>query len=68
MIAILGIHYRIYTHYALHRRCLFIYGIAVVRSLSFLFLDDFERNANIFLAVKSGSTLDLMHSVHTTPS
>ena len=29
----------------------------MIRSLYFLFLDDFEANANISLAVKSGFTL-----------
>ena len=54
---IVGIRYRNYTHYILYRSCLPIYGIAIVRSLSFLFLDDFERNANIFVAIESGSTV-----------
>ena len=42
MIAIVGICYRNYAHYNLYKSCLLIYGIAIVRSLSFLFLDDFE--------------------------
>ena len=42
MIAIVGIRYRNYTHHALHRSCLPIYGIAIVRSLSFSFINDFE--------------------------
>ena len=53
MIAIIGIRYRNYAHYNLYRSCLLIYGITDVRSLSFLFLDDFERNANISVAIKS---------------
>ena len=57
MIAIIGICYRNYTHYTLYRSCLPIYGIAIARSLSFLFLDDFEGNANISVAIKSGSTV-----------
>ena len=57
MIAIVGIHYRNYTQYGLHRSCLPIYGIAIISSLSFLFLDDFEGNANISVAIKSGSTV-----------
>ena len=57
MITIGGIRYRNYTHNALDRSCLLIYGIAIIRSLSFLFLDDFEGNANISVAIKSGSTV-----------
>ena len=53
MIAVVGIHYRNYTHYTLCRSCLLIYDIAIVRSLSFSFLDDFEENFNISVAVKS---------------
>ena len=34
-----------------------IYGTAIIRSLSFLFLDDFEGNANISVAIESGSTV-----------
>ena len=30
---------------------------SLVRSLSFLFLDDFEGKANISIAIKSGSTV-----------
>ena len=57
MIAIVGIRYRNYTHPILYRSCLPIYGIFIVRSLSFLFLDDFEGNANISVAIKFGSTV-----------
>ena len=57
MIAIVGICYRNYAHYTLYRSCLPINGIAVVRLLSFLFLDDFEGNTNISVAIKSGSTV-----------
>ena len=46
-----------YTHYTLYRSCLFIDRIAIIRSLSFLFLDDFEGNANIPVAIKSISTV-----------
>ena len=42
-----GIRYRNHTHYTLYRSFLPIYGITIVRSLSFLFLDDFEGNTNI---------------------
>ena len=31
MITIIGIRYRNYTHYTLHRSCLLIYDIAIVR-------------------------------------
>ena len=55
---IVGIRYRNYTHYSLHRSCLLISRIAIVRSLSFLFLDDFEGNADISVAIKSGFRVD----------
>ena len=57
MIAIVGICYRNFANYTLYRSCLPIYGIAIIRSLSFLFLGDFEGNANIFVAIKSGPTI-----------
>ena len=57
MITFVGIHYRNYAYYTLHRSCLPIYGITIVKLLSFLFLDDFEGNANISVAIKSGSTV-----------
>ena len=50
-------HYRNYPHYTLYRSCVPIYGIAIIRSLSFLFLDDFEGNANTSVVIKSGSTV-----------
>ena len=56
MIAIIGMHSRSYTHYNLYRS-LPICGIAIVRSLSFLFPDDFEGNANISVAIKSSYTV-----------
>ena len=54
MIAIIGICYRSYGHYTLYRSCLPIYGIAIVRSLSFLFPDDYVGHANISVVIKSG--------------
>ena len=57
MITIVRIRYRNYAHYTLDRSFPPIYGIATVRSLSFLLLDDFEGNANISVAIKSGSTV-----------
>mgnify|MGYP001793208756 CR=1 FL=1 len=54
---IVGIHYINYTHSALYRSRLSIYGIPIIRSLSFLFLDDFEGNSNISVAITSGSTV-----------
>ena len=57
MIAIVGFRYRNYPHSILYRSCLPIYGIAIVRLLSFLFIDDFERIANISVAIKPGSTV-----------
>ena len=60
MIAIIGIHYRNCTHYTLYRSCLPIYGIAIIQSLSYLFIDDFEENANISVAIESGSTVSML--------
>ena len=57
MIAVVGFHYRNYTHYSVYRSCLPMYVAAIVRWLSSLFLDDFEGNANIPVAIKSGSTV-----------
>ena len=57
MIAIIGNRYRNYIHYALDRSCMPIYGTVIIRSLAFLFLDDFEGNTNISVAFKSGSTV-----------
>ena len=34
-----------------------MYEIAIIRLLSFLFLDDFEGNANTSVTIKSGSTV-----------
>ena len=56
MITFVGICYRNYTRYTLYRSFLPISGMAIIRSLSFLFLYDFEGNANISVAIKSGST------------
>ena len=57
MIAIIGFRYRKYTHYTLYGSCLPVYGIAIIRSLLFLFLAHFHECANICVAVKSGSTV-----------
>ena len=38
-----------------------MYGIAIIRLLSFLFLDDFEGNTNISVAIKSSSTVYCKH-------
>ena len=62
MIAIIGICYRNYTHHTLYRSCLLIYGIAIIRLLSFLVLDDFEGNANISIAIKLLSNQVLQYS------
>ena len=43
MIAIIGFRYRKYTHYTLYGSCPPIYGIAIIRSLLFLFLAHFMR-------------------------
>ena len=59
-ITIVEIRYRNYTHYTLYRIWLPIYRIAIVRLLSFLFLDDFKENANISVAIKSSSTVSLI--------
>ena len=53
-------NYRNYTRCTLYRSCLLIHGIAII--VLFLFLDDFEGNANISVAIKSGSTRDLNYS------
>ena len=57
MIANVGIRYRNYAHDTLHRSCLLIYGITIIRSLAFLFLDDFEGKTSISVAIKFGSTV-----------
>ena len=44
-------------HYTSYRSCLSIYGITIVKLLSFLFLGDFEGDANISAAVKFGFTV-----------
>ena len=59
MIVIVGIQYRNDARYTLCRSFLPIYGIAIIRSLSFLFLEDFEGNTNISVPIKSSSTLKL---------
>ena len=51
------IRYIKYTHYTIYGSCLPIYGIAIIRSLSFLFLHDFEGSAEISVAIKSDSTV-----------
>ena len=56
MVAIIGIHYRNYAHYTIYRSCLPIYGIAIIRPVLFLFLDDFKCIATISAAIKSDST------------
>ena len=51
-------HYHFYLMVlTLYRSCLPFHGIVIIRSLSFLFLDGFEQNANGFVAIKSGSTV-----------
>ena len=57
MIASIGFRYRKYTHYTLYGSCLPIFEIAVIISLSFLFLAHYHENANIRVAIKSGSTV-----------
>ena len=54
MTAIVGIRYRNDT---LYRICLTIYGIAIVTLLSFSFLDDFEGNTSISVAIKPSSSV-----------
>ena len=41
-----------------------MYGIAIVRSRSFLFPDDFDGNANNSVAIKSGSTVSASITQH----
>ena len=57
MTAIIGFRYRKYTCYTLYGSCPPIYRIAIIRSLLFLFLARFHENANISVAIKSGSTV-----------
>ena len=57
MIAIIGIRCRDYTHYTSYRSRLPIYRVAIIRLLSFLFLDNFEGNANTSVAIKSSFTV-----------
>ena len=52
MIVIIGIRCRNYTHYTLCRSCLPIYGIAIVRSLSFSFVNDFKETL-MFLSLSN---------------
>mgnify|MGYP001791911330 CR=1 FL=1 len=56
IIAIVGIRCRNYAY-----RCLLVYGVAVVRSLSFLFINDFEGNAKI--SIRSGSAVHITEYV-----
>ena len=44
-------------HYNLYRSCLLIYGISIVRSLSFSLIDNFDQNVNNSVAIESGSTV-----------
>ena len=60
MIVVVRIRYRNYAHSTLYRNCQLIYVIATVRLVSFLFLDDFEGNDNIFAAINSGSTVSIL--------
>ena len=55
IIAIIRLPYRNSIHYTLHRSCLLICERATVRSPSFRFLEEFEGNANISVAIKSNS-------------
>ena len=54
MLAIVGIRCR---HYTLYKSCLPTHRIAIARTLLFWFLGDFEGNANISVAIKSGSAV-----------
>ena len=57
MTAIVRIRYRNYANYNVYRSCLPIYFIVIARLLSFLFLNGFERSANIYVTIKSGFTV-----------
>ena len=46
-----------YNHYSCQRSCLPICGVAIVRLLSCLFLEEFEGNAHIYVAIGSGFTV-----------
>mgnify|MGYP001793802564 CR=1 FL=1 len=67
MISIVGIRYRNYANYILYRSCLLIYDITIVRSLSFIFLDDFEGNDKISVAIKSDFTVLLLTPMTSWP-
>ena len=55
--AIIGFRYRKFTHYTLYSNFPPIYGSAIIRSVSFLFLAPFHEKGKIFAAIKSGSTV-----------
>ena len=63
IIAFIRLRYRNYTKpYSLYRSCLPIHTIANVTSLSFSFLDEFEENTSISVAIGSNATiLDSYH-------
>ena len=56
IIAIIRLCYENEAHYTLYRSCLPIFGITI-KSLSFLFLDEFEEHTNISVPFKSNSTV-----------
>ena len=68
MVATVGTPYRNYTHYTLYSSCLPIYGIAIIRSLSVLFLDDSEGNANISVSSESSFTVLLVSVLVLVPA
>ena len=68
MIAIIGIRCINYAHYTSCKSCLPFYGISIIRLLSFLFLDEFEGNGSISVAIKSGSTVSESYGTATVES
>ena len=60
--------YRKYTHYTLYGSCPPIYGIDIIRSLSFLFPAHYHENAKICVAIKSCSTLSVQHQNNSSPA
>ena len=52
----LSLDYTAYVHYTIHRSCLPIFRIAIIRSLAFLVLDELEENANISVTIQISQT------------
>ena len=55
--AIIGVPCRNYAHGTVHRSCILIYVMPIVRLLSFLFFNYFGQNTKICVAIESGFTV-----------